>query len=307
MEHIGRAVARAHGAGADAEAVPIGRIVEPRRRGGEVVLAAQSPALPQLSRALQGWVTRAALPPRAPVSDETPREVDGGIVAVPARMPPTPATTGEKAEAREPIERLRRILSALAHEATIEAWLRRATGAVVAGKVPAGDELQRWVAAVVLALRGRPDACFTAESVAIAVARWKWWPSGAEVVAVCDEVEARYRDMLRGLEDVERAPLATGPGRERLPDPVAEKSPEEVAAVRAAAAAFTAEVQSREVAERARRPLSVAARPVPPDALIALCEAQAKTASTPEVAARLLSRARRLRQQHGIAVSEGVS
>jgi hypothetical protein len=256
VEDLGRAVVRVMGSGGAEPVAPDARVVPARRRGAEVVLPAMSPQMPSLSRSLQAWVARAAEPPAPPRDPGAPKEIDGGVVSVPARLPPTPATAAEKEAAREPAERLRRILAAQADDATVEAWLRRATAACANG--PSDPEARRgWVSALVLLGRGRPDAIFSAETAVEAIGRWTYWPAGGVVKAFLDEIEERYRVVLRGLEAVERAPVATGPGRERpsereLP---AERTEEEIAAVQAAAAVVAGELRAREAAEAARRPL----------------------------------------------------
>jgi hypothetical protein len=136
---------------------------------------------------------------------------------------------------------------------------------------------------MVAALADAPAIAFTDETARMAMLRWEWLPSAADAHRFVEEVVAPFRAMLRGLDAVERAPLPTGPGRERPrdPDPPAIRSPEEVEAVRAKAAAFVAEVRAREVTERASRPLSVAARPLTPQEMIAQLEYEIRMAGGP--------------------------
>ena len=306
MEDLGRAVVRVMGSGGAEPVAPDARVVPARRRGAEVVLPAMSPPMPSLSRSLQAWVARAAEPPAPPRDPGAPKEIDGGVVSVPPRLPPTPATAAEKEAAREPAERLRRILAAQADDATVEAWLRRATAACA--NAPSDPEARRgWVSALVLLGRGRPDAIFSAEAAVEAIGRWTYWPAGGVVKAFLDEIEERYRVVLRGLEAVERAPAATGPGRERPSerDLPAERAPEQIAAVQAAAAAVAGELRAREAAEAGRRPIGIRPRYMGAHDLVAHLEAEIDRAGGPAARPALAFRLEVERRKLGIATEAG--
>lgn len=286
MREIGEVVPAVVGvdAGRPAAAAGEGRVVPASMRGGEVVLPANPPALPALPRGLQGWVALAAAPQAEarPAAGAEPREVDGGIVSAPLRLPPTPASAADKEAAREPAERLRRILAARADPRTIAEWLLRIAGGVANAPTDA-DRRRQLVAAIVSALQVCPHLCFTSASAAEALRRWKFWPAAAEAFAFCEEVAKPYRDALRGLEAVERAPVAAGPGRERPPERnlPAERTPEEIAAVQARAAAVVADLRAREAAEAARRPIGVRPRYLGSHDLVALIEEQIRAAGGP--------------------------
>jgi hypothetical protein len=237
--------------------------------------------VPALAPAVQRRALIEAQPPAPAAPTAEPREVDGGIVSVPVRVPPTPVPAAWKRDVEEPIARLRRILAARAHPRTIEAWLRRVAAGVA--KAPEGEERRDAVLAITLAVQSCPHLCFTAASLEVALQRWKWWPAAAEVFALCEEVARPYREHLRGLEAIAAAPVATGPGRERPaePEPAAMRTPEEVEAVRAQAAAFEAEMRSRMVAGRGDRPSGIQARYLRQGELIAQLEREIEMAGGP--------------------------
>lgn len=275
------------------------RVARLQRDGAEVRLPAITPALPRLSRALAARASHeAAAEPPAPNRVEVNERGERVVVEPAPLLPPTPVSADMKREAAEPLARLRRMLEVMAPEEAIEAWVRRACRAV--RNPPAPEDGRRRIAAIVEAVADVPAMAFTDESAREALRRWEWFPSGADVHRYLEEVLAPFRAMLRGLEAVERAPIGTGPARERRPeaDPPAARSPEEVAAVHAKRDAFLAEIRAREAADRARRPAPVAARPCSPAELTAACEALAERARSPEARAALLFRARTLRQQH---------
>lgn len=308
MRAVGDVVPAVVGAQAGASEPPLpggGRMVPATLRGVEVVVPANPPPLPVLAPPLARHVAIEGEPAAAaPVVSEVALDGERVVVERPPRFAPTPVPAAWKRDVEEPIERLRRILAARPDPRTISAWLKRIAAGVA--RAPEDPERRREaVAAIVAAVHVCPHLCFTAASAEEALRRWKWWPAAAEVFAFCEEVARPYRAMLAGLEAVQRAPVATGPGRERPAgrDLPAERSAAEVEAVRAKAAAFMAEVRSREVAARPAGALSVVARPLTPAELLALCEAQAERASSPEGRERLLSRARMLRAQFPEVVS----
>lgn len=283
--------------GADRDAVPAAvpehRVARLDMRGDEVVLPALPPPLPRLSAGLERRLRWSGLPVPDPVTDVTAK---GEVVVVerPMRVPLTPATDRERAEAQEPIERLRRLLGTRAHPRHIEDWIRR--WAVGVANAPAPEQRKAKVEAILLGVGDLPVLAFTTSSVALALQRWKWWPAAAEVRALLEEVVAPYRTMLAGLEAVCAAPRPQAPAREAAPGAglVAEKDPAVVAAVREAAAAYAAEVAAREAAVRARRLGSFPTRPVSSLVLATSYEASIARGGSTEVVRPLQVRLRSL-------------
>lgn len=261
--------------GADRNAAPPDapehRVARLDLRGSEVVLPALPPPLPRLSPGLERRLRWSAVPVPEPETDVT---LKGDVVVVerPMRVPPTPATDRERAEAQEPEERLRRLLGTRAHPRAIEDWIRR--WAVGVANAPGPDQRVAKVEAILLGVGDLPALAFTTSTVALALQRWKWWPAVAEVRALLEEVVAPYRAMLAGLEAVRVAPRPQAPAREAAPGSVVRvKDPAEAEAIRAAAAAYVAEVAERGAAERARRATAVPTRPISSLVLAASYEA----------------------------------
>lgn len=267
-------------------------VVPPRMRGGEVVLVALPPRLadlsPELARRVR--IENAPVPALSEGEDPPPR-------VAPAMVPRHLAPEIDVA-----IARLEEMLGQIAHERTIEAWVRRAVAGVA--NPPEGEDGAMRLAAVVSALTGEPDLCFTSESVQAAQRAWRWWPSAADAATHATEVARPYRSRLEALRRLRQRIRDQVPARPAEPEV---KTPEMIAAVQAAARARMAEsvaaaaAASAAEAERRAAVKPPVVRDPRAEALLRAERFEASAAAASESArGGLLAAAAALRKFHGL-------
>jgi hypothetical protein len=79
-----------------------------------------------------------------------------------------------------------------AQESRIENWLLKLLAGVIGDR--SRDEVQMRVAALVFAVADRPAFCFDDRSLRRAMARFKFWPSAAELIAFAEQIETEGRE-----------------------------------------------------------------------------------------------------------------
>jgi hypothetical protein len=250
-------------------AAPAPSIAEPVVRAGVVELRATVPALPMLPTAVEDrlrWIENG----RDPVGGLAPRD---------------------RRHAEAAADRLRRMLAPVVDTRSLLVWLERIAQGV--GNAPPDGEWEARCRAMYSGLDQAPDMAFRSETVAAALRRFRFWPAVAEVHEFVEEVVGPHRRLLRRLEAILRAPGPQGGGDERPP-----RTPEEIAHVRALAAANRERVLQAERDEvAARKRIRGEAGPVPIDrsVLVRHYEQAIEKASTDDVRRGLEARLAALR------------
>lgn len=151
--------------------------------------------------------------------------------------------------------------AAPASPGAVAAWLAAVCGAVA--NPPTEDEYRVRAGAVAAACSDLPGWVFNAETATLAVRRFQWFPSAAEVYALLGEATKAHRDTVRALRAIAAAPPPDEPG-----EPVDRAAAAEVVAQLAGEMSARAEARESAAGGGAAAP-APRARPLPPEHLAA--------------------------------------
>ncbi len=242
---------------------------------------------PQLAPAVAGLVDRVVDRPARPYAEWTQSDRERALVLAPVDT--AGVSDAVRQEARGAADRFHALLSPAGPD-RIYQWLK----AINAGVRNPQEDVDLKAVATAVSLLDLPAAAFTQEAQREGLRTWRFFPSVADVAALIEPVARRWQAKRAACLDI-----ANGPRQDAKVAPAAWTRPtmQECAHASAQVAALKQSIAERDTLER-RSALSVRARPLSPQQLIAGYEAKAK--EFPALAPGLLSRAAALRKQHGL-------
>lgn len=151
----------------------------------------------------------------------------------------------------------------------VVAWLVPIAGAV--RNCPPPEDFNIRASAVRVACLELPAWAFNERAQAVAISRWVWWPAAADVRELLAETAKPILDTTRAFRALAKATPPPRPAPE--PERSAEERAAEAVAVRAIVARRQAEVTAQGAAEKSERAAVRPSKPIRPDILKAMRDA----------------------------------